>query len=567
MTPRTHEADGAPTTVASPAWRYYLPAAGAAIASCAVIVAVHAESVRTLVSAHGLLHSAIAAEVTGERSSFGLPENPFFAGERLPYYWFYHYVAGQLADVAGVHPLRAFEWLALIGVSLVWLAGAELGRRLGWRPAAALTIGGLALTGANALGATILLAKVAAGRPVPADDGTYLWGLAHPALGLARWHDPGALYGPLMSFYLNNSSRALALSLVLAVLIALLRYVQEGRRAVWCGLALATAACTAVSPIIGLMTAMAIAVVLAGARVVRQDVPRAWSAAAALLVGAMLPLPTYVHLLSRAGERESSGAVNPLQFLTIGISLFPLAMLALLGLIRLRGDHVFLPILAVAAAGLLAGNLVLVFPGTNESNLFHVAAFLLAIPAAGAIQVMSEWPQWRRRILVAALLPLFLSTPAIVIGSYWRRPAVPLVLDGPDLRMVPADSPLARLYAWTATATPPDAVFVVAPGSARLLPAGNTPAFPALSKRALFFAEQPVYIVEPYRDAERRRRLSSAMAAGATLSPEDRDYLTALGRPLYLLVFGAPPGQRDRLIALHGSPVFQNADIAVFPVR
>src|SRR5690554_1671565 len=67
-----------------------------AVATTAVALAafLQTSNARTLVSWHGFLHTAIANRFPG---SFGTPDNPFFAGEPLPYYWFYHYVAAGLA--------------------------------------------------------------------------------------------------------------------------------------------------------------------------------------------------------------------------------------------------------------------------------------------------------------------------------------------------------------------------------------------------------------------------------------------------------------------------------------
>src|SRR5262245_23655249 len=156
----------------------------------AVIVTLHHSSFRTLVSAHGLLHSAIAQRFADGWLPFERPENPFFAGERLPYYWFYHYIAARIGAAAGVHALLAFEILEIVAVGIVWFAGAALGRRLGWGPGPSIAIGFLGFAGTNAFGSLFLLAKLAAGRPWPIDDGAYLWGLTHPVMGMIRWNDP-----------------------------------------------------------------------------------------------------------------------------------------------------------------------------------------------------------------------------------------------------------------------------------------------------------------------------------------------------------------------------------------
>jgi hypothetical protein len=46
-------------------------------------------------------------------------------------------------------------------------------------------------------------------------------------MGLLRVNDPGALYGPIVNFFLNTTSRPLALGLVVVLLLSLLRYLQQ----------------------------------------------------------------------------------------------------------------------------------------------------------------------------------------------------------------------------------------------------------------------------------------------------------------------------------------------------
>ena len=74
---------------------HYGVAALATLVTSAIILTLHQKSFRTLVSIHGLLHVAIARHLEGSWIP-ARPENPLFAGERLPYYWFYHYIAARL---------------------------------------------------------------------------------------------------------------------------------------------------------------------------------------------------------------------------------------------------------------------------------------------------------------------------------------------------------------------------------------------------------------------------------------------------------------------------------------
>jgi uncharacterized membrane protein len=91
----------------------YLWVSGIAALFVLLIIGIHRESPRTLISFHGLLHAAIAGQFTEQMPTSFPPENPFFAGRPLCYYWFYHCLAAQLVRLFGMNIFHAFE--ALIG--------------------------------------------------------------------------------------------------------------------------------------------------------------------------------------------------------------------------------------------------------------------------------------------------------------------------------------------------------------------------------------------------------------------------------------------------------------------
>lgn len=558
---------GVPDTPApprSPAGAYYLPAVAAALVTCAAVVVMHHQSIRTLVSAHGLLHTAIAQQFLDSWRTFGRPENPYFGGAPLPYYWFYHYVAARISAAAGIHPLIAFEVLGITAVTITWCAGAAIGRELRWSPAQSLAIGFLAFAGTNAFGACFLIVKLAAGRPWPADDGLYLWGLTHPVMGMARFNDSGALYGPLINFFMNNSSRDLALALSLLIVLAGLRFLRTGRGWTLAGLAASAAAATAMSPIIGLVASAAMAGVLICVWWSRGTAGAPWPAVGALVVGCLLPSPTYYHLF---GQASGSGVVvgfRPDLLLTIVVSAGPLVALAIVGtLTEIRHRSVLLWIV-VGSTGLLVATSLARIPGSNESNLFHVAGFLLAIPAAGAVRATGRWPFGRRRAVIAAGLLLFVSTPLVVLGAYWKRPAANLVLEGNQLRILPAGSERRAVYEWLRAQTPSNALLVVEPAILEEAVLGNVSDIPAMTGRRLFVAGEPDYLVNPNRDAGRRRQIATTLLAGESLSDEDGAYLQDLRRPIFIVRSIAGQELSRRMRAAHGAPVFSARTVAVY---
>lgn len=549
----------------------YVVALGLTLASSGIVVAIHRQSARTAISAHGLLHTAIANQFMEPVQGSHPLENPFFAGAELPYYWVFHWTAARVANQTGVHVLRAFELLILAALAIVWFSAAALGGRLygGILPGAAL--GFLALAGTNALGVPALLWKLTVGGAMfPADGPNYLWGIVHPVMGMARIHDPFALYGPLVNFFLNVTSRPLALALLLLVAAMLWRWLDEERVSWLAGLVLTTAAATAFSPIIGLPAGAAIAGAL-----VLVAVTSWWSgphpglgrrmiaAALAIGVGLLLASPTFLHLFGQAGGGIELGPRGS-TFMGVAASILPLALVAGIGIWR-TGEPVrrsYLAVVTIAATVLLIAAVITKIRASNDTNFFHAGAFLMAVPAAAMFR------PWTSRLQSAARLSLvlvFAPTASLVLLAYTRRPPVALAfLDG-RLERVPASSPRAQLYRWVREATAPDAVFVIDPRPPLEMAMGNVLEFPALTGRSLFVAQAESYMVAPYTDADRRHGIAVRLLSGDPLDPADRTYVDRLSRPVYLVSREADVADRmARLQDLFGPPRFRSGPVAAF---
>jgi hypothetical protein len=82
---------------------------------------------RLVPSWHGFLHTAITRRFPAPGL---IPENPFFAGEPLKYYWFFHWMGAGVSRALGVDPLTALRLLVLLGLVLLTLAAGLIGRRL-----------------------------------------------------------------------------------------------------------------------------------------------------------------------------------------------------------------------------------------------------------------------------------------------------------------------------------------------------------------------------------------------------------------------------------------------------
>ena len=110
---------------------------------------------RLLGSWHGFLHSGIA---TSFARTFP-PENPFFAGEPLPYYWFYHLTGYWLSQLLRLNLLLTFQVLSWLSLAILVTVAGMIGRRCFRSALAGVGIAYLALCGLNPLGPAIALAK------------------------------------------------------------------------------------------------------------------------------------------------------------------------------------------------------------------------------------------------------------------------------------------------------------------------------------------------------------------------------------------------------------------------
>jgi hypothetical protein len=134
--------------------------AGAAALLTILIIGIHRESPRTLISCHGLLHAAISGQFADGPSASVPPENPFFAESTLCYYWFFHFLAAQVTRLCGMNVFHAMKALIVVSsVGLTFLASV-LGRRLFNSTLTGIFMAYLIVAGINPLGILYAVAKV-----------------------------------------------------------------------------------------------------------------------------------------------------------------------------------------------------------------------------------------------------------------------------------------------------------------------------------------------------------------------------------------------------------------------
>lgn len=567
MSPDEHAPAGAGPRVnrAEEGRRRLLWVAGlAALVTGLTIVGIHRASPRSFVSAHGMLHAAVAYRFDSPLSIVAVPpENPFFAGEALPYYWFFHYAAARVIDLLPIHAFQAFELLVLGAIALVWFSGGLAGRGLHGGVLPGFAVGLFTFAGANPFGAGFLAARFTLhGTEVFADDPNYLWGLVHPLIREARFEDPFVLYGPLVNFFVNVTSRPLALAVLVFSVFALLGYLRRGGGGRLAILVIGAALCTAFSPIVGLSVFPVCALALGLSRLIppgtgsdggrrtgsagpkavdtghgdEADERRWILAAVALMAGVAVALPTYWHLLGLTGDGATTIEPSFRVIRATAASAGLLCVLALAATLRASGfRRRFMAALLATGLVLIAASILLRLPVGNEANFFHAATVLVGVPAAGVFSPDLGWSARRRWIPAAALVLVFVPTPLVVLASYLGRPAVPLALEGSSVRRVPETDPWARVYRWIREETDEDAVFVTDPRRPLVTAVGNFPELPALTGRFLFTTHGVNYVVSPNADADIRERIATTLVDGERLDPDDERYLDGFDRRVYLI--------------------------------
>lgn len=487
-------------------------------------------------------HAALVQEITTHGL---LPQDPYFAGLRLQYMWFFHCV---LIGLQAAFAPNAFVAMVLVnGVGLFALAIGihELSLALGREPRSAWRAAWVTPLGMGVLFWLLLPLRVARALLGSTHDAGSIWS----SVTLERF-DIGSTRTYLSEFgshvfflnkFLVGTAYGLALAFLIFHLVAIARWLNERKRSQLFAASLWELALLLFHPLAGvsvvLITGLCLAVMIAWPRL-RSAYPLRALLQWVLALGAagLLASP---YLLAISGAR--SGA----QVLPLGFS--PRVMLALISgalwaiicgvpwLKRLwregtaSGRHFVLWITATWIVALFVR-----LPGPNSADKF---GFMTYLP----LGILAAWwtaDHWRGRR--GAVLLLLLLGPANLIayaGYFGDR----------DPRTI--DRARDEAYAWLREQTPPDAIVVEKPERVDL---------PVLLPRRIYYGREAYATQFEYPAEEmssRRALVTRLFEQGSELDlPRTRTSLCALGHRTYILLRLKEAGDRAAAMRLAERP-------------
>jgi len=494
------------------------------------------------------------------------PLDPYFAGLKLNYMWFYHFFLAAVNRLTGLSPFWSMFLLNVQYLFCLVMAVYAIATRLGagWR--AALLSTGIAVFGLNGLfwlfwPLKLLFALTGEVKGV----GELHRMLGGGILGITQVRKQLSVLGSVPFFldkYMVGTAFSLALSLTMAALYFILRGLTERRVG---DTVLAALFLTAVS-LLHLVVSAAAALALLGAcaftiawsRFSREElIPLARSALLPLVIALLVSAP---YLASVTGGVETSGNEHPSVRLSLWaaasvfVSCFGVFLLALVPGRRILRERpresmfvLFWSVSLVALAFLVR------LPLDNQRKFIFMLHLSLAcfsgIAFYGLIDRFRNSPA-AKRLLRMSLLLFLLPVNLIAFIGYAASPPEP----------APGPSEM-KTYEWISRNTPPDAVFL--DSSARL-------DIPVLARRDLYFGKLSQAEAWGYSPEEVSRRLAARreVLSEQPMSESTLSALESLRRPLYVVLRRSEEAFPKIAAKLEAEPVFrrvfQNAAISLY---
>ncbi|MBI4881289.1 MAG: hypothetical protein HY812_16765 [Planctomycetes bacterium] len=527
------------------------PAVLAALLLAMVVAVPVARSNRVRASIHGMLHASILYSAVDRGVP---PENPFFAGRPLRYYWTHHLAVAASCYLGDVEPTVVFAATTMLALLSFLLLLGLLGRELFRARGAATLAVFLGFLGLNPLGVLFFLkrqplaslADVAAG----ADPIGYLKSL------VIGQDDRISL---TFTKFMNVSSFPASLALLIASFLLLARLARAPCLGTGLLAAAAMAGCIALSPVTGLTAGLALGaaavVLLAVWKLRRGRVHAGLLQVVAALIGSLVLCAPFVLL----GGGGSGGllAFEP-EWGKLHQILWSLGPVLLLGLpaalCAARAEDDGARLLLWSLVILLALAALIGLPVNSEYKMVRMAAPLAGVFAAGSLALLSARIGRAAAAAVAALAVLFfVPTNAVGWNGYLAhsRAAAPFLGEGPSIRVDPAVLPIGAMYDWIRENTPENAVIIDNPyarNAHHFVGPQHGDEVPVLARRPVF--TDTMYYMNDYEpDVGTRLRLVEGLFRGIPCSEDGYRMLAELRRPVYLLIRVNDPGATNALAA------------------
>lgn len=510
--------------------------------------------------ADGWFHSAVVLQIGG----MGLPpEDPYFAGVPLLYFWGYHVWAAAWLALAPSHAV----WTPLVTMSVlaavaVMLGTCAIAARLGAGRAAQWWVSGATALGYAPFAWLILVARSSVGEVTGIEELRRM--AADGATGL-NFYMAGPMLDSSMVFFgdkfLVLTVFGLGLALVTSFVLVLHDVVRSGSwRSALALAALQSAGLflhTFVAFVTGLV-ALAVWIALAIRLLMRRRVAvRGFLWLAVAVGGATLLMWPYLSVIV-SGKRSLvpwGGSMRSVWTLVVGGWLLATAAVRWLWSHRAQRPGAAGLLLVVTVLAVLA--VCIGLPATNQAKFFNILFLLLAAPAGMWLHATDARLDGARRVLfrtflVAACVPTFL----IATWAYGVDRAV-------NAWHEPSDAERAALD-WISSHTPPSAVFVDPSGASDLI---------GLTGRSVIWGNEwgeRDWGADPGA-LETRRRAARELASGRALTAQTDSLLHRLARPVYVV---ARPGPGDSSLVWNCFPdlgvfdsVFVNPEMIVYRYR
>jgi hypothetical protein len=475
------------------------------------------------------------------------PEYPHFAGNVVPYPWFFHVFLVAASGLAGDDPFALMAALNTWSALLFPIGGYLLARALGLAPRASAWSALVAALGTNPFGIVWFLGlglvgmtrgpNVLAAGIADCNQGMYALAFRFPYF-----------QSSLLARFWTPTAYDFGLALLLLVLLALLTAWQRPRLRSAAGfggallLLLFWHTLTALQLSIGIAAGVALATLAAlrgsGGAVLRRATLIA--AAGALAFVLAQPYLRFVTVGGSPGQMMRLRLVVP-NAVGLALSMSAVAFAGVFGLRRLPADRRGLA--SGLALGLLAPFLFAQLPG-RAGEKFYFPLYLVLAAAAGAV-VSAAWSRggWLR-LGLAGVSVLALGNAAVTSVAFMGDPrslrSMFAEVRPGDPAFLTADE--AAALRWIRERSPRDAAFLQSPR-----PFGTEPILTLGCRRLYLGMAEPFYNEIQFRSTGHpsapsavwtelrcREALQCAVFSGRALAPDSLALLRGFPRPLYI---------------------------------